>query len=402
MVKLNNPAPGGMQARGSNRDDLRQGNLSTLLEYVYKNNSISRSDLTSATGLNRSTISDLVGELVELKLVSESESPQLRRVGRPSVNVSIADNIFAITVVPRHHSTTISAVGMNGTVASRIRIATPIHPSPEQVCDAVEQGIGQIRSQLKKGYKLVGVAVAISGQVDVRNNSVRICSMLKWVDVPFGSLLQERLGMPVWVDNDGSLACLAESSFGAGRGFSDIIYLFGGAGGIGGGVVIDNQLVRGSRGYAGELGHIRIMDSRSVDSLGIAGTLEALVNRDDLAHALGLDDPEDDVLSRAILSATTPRAVRLIEKKIQALGYALSTLVNIFNPQVILLSGFLQPLYQANDYSLLSKMRQNAVAGSREHVQIRTTELGGRILEIGGAQLAFTDLIANPAQAKFY
>ena len=67
-----------------------------------------------------------------------------------------------------------------------------------------------------------------------------------------------------------------------------------------------------------------------------------------------------------------------------------------------MLSGFLQPLYQANDYSLLSKMRQNAVAGSREHVQIRTTELGGRILEIGGAQLAFTDLIANPAQAKFY
>jgi predicted NBD/HSP70 family sugar kinase len=226
--------------------------------------------------------------------------------------------------------------------------------------------------------------------------------MLKWVDVPFGSLLEERLKMPVWVDNDGSLACMAESSFGAGRGFSDIIYLFGGAGGIGGGVVIDNQLVRGSRGYAGELGHIRITDSKSVDSLGLTGTLEALVNRDDLAHALGLDDPEDDDLSRAILSATTPRAIRLIEKKIQALGFALANLVNIFNPQVILLSGFLQPLFQANDYSLLSKMRQNAVAGSREHVQIRTTELGGRILEIGGAQLAFTDLIADPARAKFY
>jgi predicted NBD/HSP70 family sugar kinase len=291
---------------------------------------------------------------------------------------------------------------MNGAVASRVRIATPIHPSPEEVCDAVEKGIAQVRAELKRGSRVVGVAVVVSGQVDVRNNSVRICSMLKWVDVPFGSLLEERLKMPVWVDNDGSLACMAESSFGAGRGFSDIIYLFGGAGGIGGGVVIDNQLVRGSRGYAGELGHIRITDSKSVDSLGLTGTLEALVNRDDLAHALGLDDPEDDDLSRAILSATTPRAIRLIEKKIQALGFALANLVNIFNPQVILLSGFLQPLFQANDYSLLSKMRQNAVAGSREHVQIRTTELGGRILEIGGAQLAFTDLIADPARAKFY
>ena len=402
MVKLNSPSVGVVQTRGANRDDLRQGNLATLLQYVYKNTTISRSDLTAATGLNRSTISDLVGELVDLKLVSESESPQAGRVGRPSVNVSISDSIYAITVVPRHHSTTVSAVAMNGTVASRVRIATPIHPSPEEVCDAVEMGIAQVRAELKRGSRVVGVAVVVSGQVDVRNNSVRICSMLKWVDVPFGSLLEERLKMPVWVDNDGSLACMAESSFGAGRGFSDIIYLFGGAGGIGGGVVIDNQLVRGSRGYAGELGHIRITDSKSVDSLGLTGTLEALVNRDDLAHALGLDDPEDDDLSRAILSATTPRAIRLIEKKIQALGFALANLVNIFNPQVILLSGFLQPLFQANDYSLLSKMRQNAVAGSREHVQIRTTELGGRILEIGGAQLAFTDLIADPARAKFY
>lgn len=402
MMKLNSPLMGGVQTRGANRDDLRQGNLATLLEYVYINTTISRSDLTAATGLNRSTISDLVGELVELKLVSESESPQVGRVGRPSVNVSISDSIYAITVVPRHHSTTVSAVAMNGTIASRVRIATPIHPSPEEVCDAVEQGIAQVRVELKRGSRLVGVAVVVSGQVDVRNNSVRICSMLKWVDVPFGSLLEARLKMPVWVDNDGSLACMAESSFGAGRGFSDIIYLFGGAGGIGGGVVIDNQLVRGSRGYAGELGHIRIADSKLVDSLGLTGTLEALVNRDDLAHALGLDDPEDDDLSHAILSATTPRAIRLIEKKIQALGFALASLVNIFNPQVILLSGFLQPLFQANDYSLLSKMRQNAVAGSREHVQIRTTELGGRILEIGAAQLAFSDLIADPARAKFY
>lgn len=402
MVKLNSPSAGLVQTRGANRDDLRQGNLATLLQYVYKNATISRSDLTSATGLNRSTISDLVGELVELKLVTEKESPQVGRVGRPSVNVSISDSIFAIVVVPRHHSTTVSAVAMNGAIASRVRIATPIHPSPEDVCDAVEKGLAQVRGELKKGSRIVGVSVVISGQVDVKNSSVRICSMLKWVDVPIGTLLSDRLKMPIWVDNDGSVACMAESSFGAGRGFSDIIYLFGGAGGIGGGLVIDNQLVRGSRGYAGELGHIRIADSRAVDSLGLAGTLEALVSREDLAHALGLDDPEDDDLSRAILSTTNPRAIRLIEKKIQALGFGLATLVNIFNPQVILLSGFLQPLFQANDYSLLSKMRQNAVAGSREHVQIRTTELGGRILEIGGAQLAFTELIADPARGTFY
>ena len=397
MVKVESQTVVGSQGRGANRDDLRQSNLSNLLQLVYRNRTISRSDLTSFTGLNRSTISDLVGELVALKLVTENESNLVGRVGRPSVNVSIAENIYAITVVPRYHSTLISAVAMNGKIAARIRVATPIQPSPEEVCDAVESGLADIKKQLKKTDRILGVCVVISGQVDVRNKSVRICSFLKWTEVPFGELLQERLGLPVAIDNDGSIACLAESAFGAGRGFSDIIYLFGGTGGIGGGLVIDEKLVRGYRGYAGELGHIRVTDSKSVDSLGLSGTLEALVNREQLAEALGLNDPEDEELAAAILGASSPRARRIIDKKIDVLAVALANLVNIFNPQVILLSGFLQPLFQANDYSLLSKMRHGAVAGSREHVQIRTAELGSKILEIGGAQLVFQDLLNNPA-----
>ena len=400
MVKVESPAFGGSIGRGANRDDLRQSNLSNLLRLVYQNRTISRSDLTSLTGLNRSTISDLVGELANLKLVTEKESAQEGRVGRPSSNVSIAENIFAITVVPRYHSTLVSAVSMSGEIKARARIATPIHPSPEEVCDATEVALSQIRKQLKKTDRIVGVSVAISGQVDVRNNSVRICSFLKWTEVPFGALLSERLGLPVQIDNDGSIACLAESTFGAGRGFSDIIYLFGGNGGIGGGVVIEDKLVRGSRGYAGELGHIRLTDSKAVDSLGLSGTLEALVNREQLAEALGLDDPEDDELASAILEANSPRARRIIDKKIDVLAIGLANLVNIFNPQVILLAGFLQPLFQANDYSLLSKMRHSAVAGSREHVQVRTAALGSRILEIGGAQLVFQDLLNNPAASK--
>jgi predicted NBD/HSP70 family sugar kinase len=397
MVKVESQPSVGSTNRGANRDDLRQSNLSNLLKLVYRNQTISRADLTTMTGLNRSTISDLVGELVSLKLVTEKESAQVGRVGRPSSNVTIAENIFAITVVPRSHSTLVAAVSMSGRVAARVRIATVIQPSPEEVLDAVEEGLAQIRKQLKKSDRIVGVSVAISGQVDVRNNSIRICSFLKWNEVPFGSLLSERLGLPVQIDNDGSIACLAESTFGSGRGFSDIIYLFGGTGGIGGGLVIDDKLVRGYRGYAGELGHIRITDSKSVDSLGLTGTLEALVNRDQLSEALGLDDPEDEELADAILAATSPRARRIIEKKIDVLAVALANLVNIFNPQVILLSGFLQPLFQANDYSLLSKMRQGAVAGSREHVQIRTAELGSKILDIGGAQLVFQELLNNPA-----
>ena len=392
--------PAASTRSGSNRDDLRQGNLATLLRLVYQNRTISRADLTSATGLNRSTISDLISELAALGLVSEIDTKTEGRVGRPSNTVRISDSHFAISVIPRHHSTSVALVGMDGRMVARERVVTPIHPSPEEVCEAIARGIAVVTSSLKKRDRLIGVAVAISGQIDSQNNSVRVCSMLRWVDVPFGAMLEERTGLRVKLDNDGTLACLAESTFGAGKGFDDIVYLFGGAGGIGGGFMIGGQLVRGSRGFAGELGHIRVSDSKRVDSLGLPGTVEALVTRDDLEEVFGLDDPDDEELSASILSTTSPRALRLIDKKVQALALALANLVNIFNPQVIVLSGFLKPLYEVNDYKLLREMRQFSIAGSREHVQIRTADLGSRILEIGGAQLVFGDILNNPTGAK--
>lgn len=396
MVQVDSKAGG---VSGSNRDDLRKSNLSTLLRLVYRNGSLPRTELTAQTGLNRSTISDLVSQLERLGLVKESEIVPDGKKGRPSSLVSITDDLVALSVTPLHHSTQVAAVTMQNEVIHRETVATQINPSPDQVCSAVITAVEQIKKKLTKSQKIIGVAVAISGQVDILHNSIRIFSMLRWNDVPFGEMLAARINLPVRVDNDGTIACLAESTFGAGRGFEDIIYLFGGQGGIGGGIVMGGRLIRGSRGFAGELGHLHISDSKTADSLGLPGTLEALVRRDDLVETLGLDDPDDQELAKTILNAQSARGNRLINRKVNSLAIGIANLANIFNPQVVLLAGFLEPLYEVNDYALLKQIRRYAVAGAREHVQVRTAKLGARILEIGCAQLVFNDFLEDPLGA---
>ena len=107
-----------------------------------------------------------------------------------------------------------------------------------------------------KHLKFIGIGADLPGQVDISSGYVTFCEQLEWVDAPFAEYLNRATGMPAYIDNDSNLACAAERDFGSGRDFQNIIYLYGGDGVIGGGVIIDGNILRGSAGFAGELGHI--------------------------------------------------------------------------------------------------------------------------------------------------
>ena len=147
---------------------------------------------------------------------------------------------------------------------------------------------------------------------------------------------------------------------------------------------------------------MRISDSRSEDTAGLAGTVEALLSREDLLDALRLDDADDDELLRAISRGQSPRVKKLIERQIDILGTVIANVVNIFNPEVVLLAGFLSVLFEADDYRLLANARAGSLAGAREKVVIRKAELGSNLVLVGAAELAFAEVLANPAGAKLY
>ncbi len=380
--------------RGANREDGHIQNLSLMLRLVHRNGAISRADLTRISGLNRSTVSALVAELGSAGLVIEQEPAAATSVGRPSLMVTPHPHIAALAFSPRRRAATMSAVGMGGTIIASVSHTFKGLPDPYEMAVIARDMQSDLSKRLPAGLRLAGIGADLPGQVNIDSGYVTYCEQLDWVDAPFVEFLQRTTGLPAYIDNNANLACAAERDFGAGRGFEDTVYLYGGEGGvIGGGVVIGGRLLRGSAGYAGELGHMRISDIRNEDTSGLRGTLEALVRREDLISALRIQSADDDELNKLLSTSKNPRVLKVMQQQIEYLAVGISNLVNIFNPQAVLLAGFLSALYEADDYRLLSQIRAGSITGARERVMIRTASLGGAGLAVGAAELAFARLL---------
>ena len=387
---------------GSNRDLVRQHNLSAVLRLLRKHGTMSRSSLAQRTELNRSTISDLVTELEELGLIHESEASDRTGVGRPSLMVSLTDDVVVFAVNPETDATTVGLITLSGNVLRKERIATATSPDPSDAVRDAGEMIARMRKDLPSHVRVAGVGVAVPGQVRVGDGVIRLAPHLNWVEVPFTTMLNQVTGLPVVIDNDASLGSIAERDYGAGRGFSEIIYLFGGSGGIGGGIIHAGSLVRGSAGYAGELGHVRISDVPGDDYSGLQGTLEALVKRDELLDALGIAAADDDELTTRLTGSLTGKVKKLLETQLDALAVAIGNFVNIFNPEIVVLSGYLAVLYGYDSDRLLSRFRWSTLNAPQDRLLVRTGELGPNLLMIGAAGLAFAPLVAQPASTQLF
>lgn len=387
-------------ALGQNRDDVRQHNLSIILRMLHFSGQVSRSLLTSATGLNRSTISDLVSELQELGLAIESQADAPSGVGRPSLMVAPSEDVVAFAVHPEIDATTVGLITLGGKVLERQRILNGGSPTPKQSADIAAKAISDMRSKLSADTLISGIGVAVPGQVRISDGVIRFAPHLGWVEAPFGPALSQLTGLPVFLDNDASLGCKAERDFGAARGLTDVIYLYAGSGGVGGGVIADGNKLLGSSGYAGELGHVRISSSTKKDYSGLEGTLEALVSRDDVLDALKLYGAVDEEIERELNGQLSAKVRRVLDEQIENLALGLATYVNIFNPQAIVLAGFLTSLFSYAPDRVIEIMRANALAASHEKVIIKNGELGSNLMMIGSADLAFNSLLSRPSEAQ--
>lgn len=385
---------GGKLGRG--RDAVRQHNLSAVLGLVHQQGPISRSKLGQLTGLNRSTISILVEELTNLGTVYEGESTARQGLGRPSIQVSASDEVVAISVHPELEYLVVAAVSLSGNVLVQERVSYPAGTPVQSIVKESARLIERIRAGLKPGSRIAGIGVAVPGQIRFGDGVVRLAPHLGWVEVPLTKMLEQETGLQVFLDNDALVGCTAERIFGAAKNFKDVIYLWGGSG-LGGGVVTNGVQLRGATGYGCELGHVRISDSDQPDYSGLAGTLEAIARREDLVTALGLGNVSDEDLEVALLSNRNPDVLAVVHRQIDALARALANYVNIFNPEIIVLGGFLRSLYWFDQERLLQGLTNGALRSSREAVIVRTAELGSSSLLLGSAELVFEQLLANPS-----
>lgn len=389
--------------RGNNLDDVRRNNLAVVLRLAHVQGRLSRAEVTRSTGLNRSTVAGLVAELVSLGLVEEQEPGTTHHAGRPSPMIVPREDVVAIAINPEVDAVTIGLVSLSGKVLKRIRYGTTHIPSPEEVVNIVGAVVAGMRGELDSSFRTVGVGVAVPGLVRERDGEVVVAPHLEWQNIPLSTMLSTVLDLPVVVANDASTGLIAESTFGAGRAGSNHIYLNGGPSGIGGGIAIGNTLLAGASGFAGEFGHTLVNSAGSHCHCGRSGCLETEVRQAPLLAALGLDGADSEKLDEALLGQFTreggpePELLALVHGQVDFLTEALCSVVNVFNPELVILGGFLGTLYATNPGRLESAVRSMAMLGPRDDVRFARAELGLDILLVGAAQRAFASVLADPA-----
>lgn len=386
------PAPSGTGGKG---DRTRRHNLSRVLTLLHRG-AQPRSQLTAQTGLNRSTIAALVTELTELGLAYESEPDPTRQVGRPSPMVNADARTVAIAVNPEVDAITIGVVGLDGTLLKRIRYETEVSPTVAEFVKITSVIIESLRGEYESAGRVIGIGVAVPGLVRVDDGLVRWAPHLLWRDEPVSQLLAAATGYPVWTANDASVGAFAEHIYGAARGIDDLIYLNGGASGIGGGIISDGRPLTGRAGYAGEFGHVRVENGAAEKGTREEGSLETEVNRADLLQAVGLTNADAETLDAALRESTDPAVSALVRRQLLSLGTSLRNAVNVLNPEVIVLGGFLASIFLTDPDFLIERVRSQALEASFEGVKILPAQLGADLLMIGAAELAFAALLDDP------
>ena len=382
---------------GTNQEAVRRHNLGTVLGHVHRSGRVSRSDLTARMGLNRSTIAGLVGELEALGL-AEQVAPVASRssAGRPSPDVvPTADGAHVLAIDVRVDGLAVARVGLGGSVLARATGPIPVSKDPGEVADAIVAMLRLVVRDVPASSALVGVGVAVPGVVRREDGHVHLAPNLGWSDVPFGAVMGERLGSlaPVSVGNDADLGAFAEHLRGAGVDVADLIYLSGEVG-VGAGIIVDGRPLDGAGGYAGEIGHVSFDPNGRECHCGERGCWETQVGAPAIAEAIGC--PPDRVASLSEVLDGVHAANDDLREVGRLLGRGLASVVNLLNPRVVVLGGYLRSLYPLVNEEVDGALRASALAAPRAQVRVELPVLGGDAVLMGAAETAFERLVADP------
>ncbi len=313
---------------------------------MHELGAVSRSQLTKETGLNRSTIGALVAELVDLGLVVETEPDPTRLVGRPSPVIVPSRQVVAIAVNPELDAVEVEVVALGGVVLARSKRATRSTPTVQTAVALAVQQIRDLLAAPSAAYRVAGIGLAVPGLVRADDGVVALAPDLDWRDAPIAALIGDATGFMALAANDATLGAIAEHVRGAGRGHDEVIYVNGGASGIGGGIILGGTVFGGVSGFAGELGHTLVNSDGMLCHCGSTGCLETEVRRETLLEALELN---------------TAQAKRVVERQRGYLARALGNTVNLFNPKLIVLGGFLATLYETGPARLRELVQASAL-----------------------------------------
>jgi len=281
-------------------------------------------------------------------------------------------------------------VDHRGRVSYRREVETPLNVKrPELISSLVNNIRGILKESGLKKKNIVGIGIGVPGHVDSEKGIVRYFPNIKgWEGVPLKSILQARLGIKVALDNDVNAMTLGEYRFGAGRGVENLVCLTLGTG-VGGGLIINGEIYRGSTMCAGEVGHIPINEKGPRCNCGGIACIERYIgNRyvlDRSKKALG----KKITLERVDILAKqgNKKAKAIWEDVGRKLGIALTGVVNLLNPDLIVVGGGVSKAGELILRPLRQEIRARAMKDQAKHVKVVRARLGDNAGIIGASLL---------------
>ena len=290
-------------------------------------------------------------------------------------------------------------IDRNGAVRNRKSVFTKAAGGPDVVLGQIEHLVGSVLQGVD-GRDITGIGVSAPGPLDTSNGvALSIPTLAGFVDYPLAAALQKRLPFPVSLENDGISAAIGEWRFGAGRGFENVVYVTVSTG-IGGGVIIDNRVLRGRLGMAGHIGHMILVPDGELCSCGNLGCFESYASgsafaaratsqaeKPEASTSLGANGAAID--SPAVFSAARAGdalAQELVRQEARILGTGFASLVHLFSPDVIVMGGGLSHEFDAL-YPAMSARLQECAMPAFKDVRIVRSQLGENSGLVGAACL---------------
>lgn len=390
--------------------DIRRNNLELVLRHLSAVGPDSRAGIAARAGLTRATVSRLVAELIELGVVCEAGRDGNGRAGRPGTRLELGGRVVAIGMEVNVDYLSALVIDLAGHEILRERHAFDAAVGPDGCIDALADLYRRTRRRLvarrdRPAPLVAGLTVAVPGLVDVGTGVVAEAPNLHWRSVALAEPLRRalRLGAtPVHVGNDANLAAVAEYRTGEWAGTPNLLYVTGEVG-IGGGIVVGGQPLLGTRGYGGEVGHMNVMPDGPLCGCGRRGCWEACIGMAALLQSAGQrpagDTPPEQkiepILARA--RAADARTLHLLDDLGRWIGLGAANLVNLFDPQVIILGGYFVDLSEWILGPAEDALRAGTLAGAGDQPQIVPSTLGFTAAALGGALHAIDRVMSDPA-----
>ncbi|WP_423834464.1 ROK family protein [Streptomyces manipurensis] len=386
-------------ARRTAQDIRRRNRFDALRRVFAAPGPVSRQEIAAATGLSFATAANLVAELLEAGVLREAGREDSRG-GRPRARLAVDPGRGALVGIDvAETSVQVVLFDLALTELSSVRLPLPASGvRPEHVVDTIVAGVAGLLGAEGAPPRVLGAGVSVPGLVE-REGGVSVFSPYwSWRDVPLRSLLAARLAMPLYLDNPLKAGTVAEMWFGAGRDVDDLVVLTLRAG-VGVGIAIDGALYRGAGNSAGEWGHTCLVRGGRECRCGRRGCVEAYVSSRGVAATLRELDPasplleadEDTVVTRVAEAAATgdATAAETVARTAAHLGEAAADLLNLFNPQALVLGGWVadrlgEPLLRQTR----EVVAEHALPATLQAAAFQRSTVRGNAVALGAATFA--------------